>query len=458
MTTSRIVRGTKIRIFVCFCALVVVVGLLACYNKALSQLDDNQKALEICHQQQENLSTQLQVISDYKLRLEKALRTEKAEHSKSNSSFDQVLKDEKSRNDKVSMEAKLRFDALQQRYNLLQTEYDDYKEKESKTQHEQLDEINDLQTSLKALKQEKKVVETSKEKLKTEYLNLQVENDKLRKQLEGYELNSAGSENKTNFLQKQNIDLRREIDQLKNKCPEQRDTIQAPVILDEPSKVGNQEIKVKDDGQQADQNVLVMPIPNNEASGTKSSSTASSAKQSSQGSLNGARPLALPTMTPKNTKNVNGDVLANPNVNKVPEAVLPIPNKVPEGVVAANKNIEPNENPQDIIDNRYKNQIEEVKERKHEELEKENVANEVFEPPNQGDEGLGFGDPIKQAEKQNFNKEHIDNLAVYKEGGARNEGIAGGDYKEGPHDQLEENAGMDEGEDGKFREEQKQFL
>lgn len=60
------------------------------------------------------------VISDYKLRLEKALKTEKAEHAKSNASFDQVLQDEKSKNDKNAMEAKLRFNSLQQRYNLLQ--------------------------------------------------------------------------------------------------------------------------------------------------------------------------------------------------------------------------------------------------------------------------------------------------------------------------------------------------
>lgn len=44
---------------------------------------------------------------------------------------------------------------------------------------------------------------------------MEKENDDLRKQLEGHELNSVGNENKTNYLQKQNIDLRREIDRLK---------------------------------------------------------------------------------------------------------------------------------------------------------------------------------------------------------------------------------------------------
>lgn len=60
MTTSRIVRGTKIRIFVCFCAIVIILGLIACYNNTISQLDETQKAVALCHQQQENLSTQLQ--------------------------------------------------------------------------------------------------------------------------------------------------------------------------------------------------------------------------------------------------------------------------------------------------------------------------------------------------------------------------------------------------------------
>ncbi|XP_044752808.1 CAP-Gly domain-containing linker protein 1 homolog [Coccinella septempunctata] len=438
MTTSRIVRGTKIRIFLCFCAIVIILGLLACYNNTISQLDETQKAVALCHQQQENLSTQLQVISDYKLRLEKALKTEKAEHVKSNSSFDQSLKDEKSRNEKNMMEAKLRFNSLQQRYNLLQTEHDDYKEKILKTQQEQLDEIGDLQSKLKEAQEEIKKVISSKEKLKSDYLNIQRETDSLRKQVEGHELNSIGNENKTNYLQKQNIDLKREINLLKEKCPDQRDTIQEPIILNDIPKTSQKEIANQDQGQQNDQNVLAIPLPNNEGKNNKgSSSTPSSIKSSSQGNLNGARPLAVPTMTPKSQKNESGDVSAKHNGNAVPQGVLPVPENLPEDVVPA----EENEVRNNMVDERYKNKIDESKIKKQEEMERENMGNEDLDQQNI-DEGLNFGDAVKHAEKQN--KEHIDNLGVFKEQKNQQIALGVGDYKDG---QVEENPGMDEAED-----------
>ncbi|XP_045470027.1 uncharacterized protein DDB_G0284459-like [Harmonia axyridis] len=434
MTTSRIVRGTKIRIFLCFCAIVIILGLLACYSNTISQLDETQKAVALCHQQQENLSTQMQVISDYKLRLEKALKIEKVEHGKSNSSFDQMLKDEKSRSEKNMMEAKLRFNSLQQRYSLLQTEHDDYKEKITKTQQEQLDEINDLHAKLKNVQEEMKKVVSSKEKLKSDYLNIQKENDDLKKQLEGHEMNSIGNENKTNYLQKQNIDLKKEVERLKDKCPEQRDTIQEPIVLKDSPKTVKEDNANPDQGQQNDQNVLALPFPNNEGNKKGSSSTTSSVKPSSQGSLNGARPLVVPTMTPKNKKNTD-DVLAKPNANVVPQGVLPVPEQLPDGVVPA----EENEIPNDIVDDRYKHKMDESKAKKQEESEKDNIANEELDQ--NLDDGLGFGDPIKQAEKQNFNKEHIDNLGA---GQKIQMAVGAADYRDG---QVEENPAMDEGED-----------
>lgn len=60
MTSSRVVRGTKSKIFFCVCAVIIVTGIFACYNNTLSQLEDVRKSNNQCHQQQENLSTQLQ--------------------------------------------------------------------------------------------------------------------------------------------------------------------------------------------------------------------------------------------------------------------------------------------------------------------------------------------------------------------------------------------------------------
>ena len=60
MTSARVIRGTKAKIFLYVCGILIITGLIACYNNTLSQLEDVKKSKEICQQQQENLSTQLQ--------------------------------------------------------------------------------------------------------------------------------------------------------------------------------------------------------------------------------------------------------------------------------------------------------------------------------------------------------------------------------------------------------------
>lgn len=60
MTTSRVIRGTRAKIFLYICAILIITGLIACYNNTLSQLDDSRIANENCHQHEETLSTQLQ--------------------------------------------------------------------------------------------------------------------------------------------------------------------------------------------------------------------------------------------------------------------------------------------------------------------------------------------------------------------------------------------------------------
>lgn len=187
MTTSRIVRGTKGRLFIYICAVLFIVGIIACYNNTRTQLDDVLKTHEICRQQQENLSTQLQVIFDYKQRLEKSLKTEKAEHQQSRSDLDAKLNEERNRNDKVMKEENVRFDTLQQHYNILQTQHDDFKEECSKIQHEQNDEVNKLQAKLKEVQEQLKKSEADKIKtighLKVRITQLQDENAHLLSKL-----------------------------------------------------------------------------------------------------------------------------------------------------------------------------------------------------------------------------------------------------------------------------------
>ncbi|RZC34952.1 Golgi integral membrane protein 4, partial [Asbolus verrucosus] len=451
MTTSRIVRGTKARIFLYICAILIITGIIACYNNTLSQLEDARKSSEICHQQEENLSTQLQVISDYKQRLEKSLKTEKAEHQQAKNDLENKLNEEKSKNEKAANDANLRFSSLQQHFNLLQTQHDDFKEECSKTQSKQMNEINDLQAKLKEVQEELKKVESSKENLKSQYLQLQVDKESLQKQLNTNVYNNDDSKSKINHLTKVNHELQRELDEVKAKCTT-FESIQPPNVVQDSSSPRNSqnlnhqdqvdanEIKAEDKAKHEvlidPQQQVIQSPPNQNFIKIPTKSTTSSSLKVSQGSLNGARPLLMPTVTPKSANSVP----PSPYVKKLPEGVVPPPEKRDVDKKAED---EKNELPEETINNRYRNKIsdnafkEEAK--KVDEVDKENVAHEVFDQPHIGAyDNVGFGDvidPIKNAEKQNYDKQHIDNLGIGdKEGNKVDENY----YKDNQNDMLGE--------------------
>ncbi|XP_044267177.1 putative leucine-rich repeat-containing protein DDB_G0290503 [Tribolium madens] len=407
MTTSRIVRGTKARIFLYICGVLIITGIIACYNNTWYQLEDARKSNEICHQQEENLSTQLQMISDYKQRLEKSLKTEKAEHQKIQSELENKLNEEKSKNEKGTNEANVRFSSLQQHFNLLQTQYED------------------LQAKLKELEQELKDVKASKESLKTKFLEVQSKNEHLETSNQDLEKqlqqNVKESTNKINHLTKVNHELQRELTDLKGKCPTY-ESIQPPQVAPNASpdtssprlnfsrqvQIDANEYQIKPDEKAPHvepQKQVIQSPPNQNFIKTPTKSTTSSSLRVSQGSLNGARPLLIPTVTPKNVK-------------KVPEGVVPIPEK--REVEKKTEEEEKNELPEETVNNRYRNKISDIamKEdaKKADEADKENGAHEVFDQHVGGAyDNFGFGElneHIKNAEKQSFNKQHIDRLAM----------------------------------------------
>lgn len=151
------------------------------------------------------------------------------------------------------------------------------------------------------------------------------------------------------------------------------------------------------------QQVIQSP-PNQNFIKTPTKSTTSSSLKVSQGSLNGARPLLIPTVTPKSAK-------------KLPDGVVPVPEK---REVEKKTEEEKNELPEENFNNRYRNKISDIgaKEdvKKVDEADKENGAHEVFDQHVGGAyDNFGFGelnDPIKNAEKQSFNKQHIDRLGI----------------------------------------------
>ncbi|KAJ9576603.1 hypothetical protein L9F63_025498, partial [Diploptera punctata] len=160
-------RGNRSRLFM-YLGIVALVGLAVyVFHGAQLQLDDARKAADKCQQQQESLSAQLQVIFEYKLRLEKSLQQEKTEHRQTREEFEVRAAEEKTRHDKENLEASNKYAAMQQQYKLLQSQHEDLSDDCKKVRMEQLqglDERSKLESQLQAVQAELQQVQANHEK------------------------------------------------------------------------------------------------------------------------------------------------------------------------------------------------------------------------------------------------------------------------------------------------------
>ncbi|GLV38661.1 hypothetical protein CBL_05660 [Carabus blaptoides fortunei] len=410
---------------------------LALFQKNQSQLENVKKNYEICVQQQESLSTQLQVIVDYKTKLEKSLQSEKADHKQTRTELEARINDEKTRRDKTSMEVNLRLSSLQQHYKLLQTKHDDLKEKSDKSQQQYLDETDRLQAKVKALQEELKQSEKNKEKslehLKSMYMQLEIDKDSLAEQLKKSQLDHSKWENDINHLTKINHQLQRELEAHKTIRaadeaikPEETNNVEdgkwtqtttrkfarQVELSDDLYQIRDQDnkpLEEKRDGdvhqvdapqiannfepQNNDQNVVLQKPSNPAKSTTKTSAV-------SKGNLGNAAPLSQPTLIPSNVREENmidenaNNVLAIPNIvshKKIPPGVVPVPKrelqkqddqlpgKLEDKILISDdiNNALPNRYRINIIESGLANEI--IKEAK---VESKQVANMQNEPEN----------------------------------------------------------------------------
>lgn len=374
MTTSRVIRSTKGRIFLYVCAVLIMTGLIACFNSTLTQLDELKRTNEMYRKQEENLSMQLQVISEYKQKLEKTIKNEKAEHQKVKGTLEEQVEELKNKYEKVIEDSEQRFKSLDQEHNILKANFDDFKSECSKNK-------DDLEKNVKEINEQLKNEENLRQTLKTDYEKLQALKDELELQLK-----SPSPQNGN--LQLENAELKQQLEKLKEKCGS-LDQLASPL----PSSKSSPQMKLPDILK-----VLAKPAENQNNKLT-SKSTTETGIRSSQGALNGARPIILPT-TPDSKKS---------SPKKLPEGVVAEPPKSQNengnsGAVLAAPNDE-------NINNRYQNKI------------NENEENHAKEEMDEGHNAFGELDlksvnnnkeAIKQAEKMNFRKKHID--ALVKEG------------------------------------------
>ncbi|ERL95233.1 transcription activator BRG1 [Dendroctonus ponderosae] len=348
MTASRAIRGTKAKVILYIVLFFTFAGLISMFNDIISKLDEAKNSNVMCHQQQENLSTQLHVISEYKEKLEENLKIDQAELQENKGIWETKVKEERDRAQKLIGDAQMKYNSMLQHFKLLQTEFDDFKELSSGSQKKQLEEINSLQSKLKKVEEELKKVSESKEEIKTQLIKLELENGELKT------VNRLNHVNESiKFYLDEHNAMYQKYTALKKKCGNYSE--------ENPATLPNADLANKPSEK------AVLNLPGLKMAENPSSSTKAVPKVSpSEGALNGARPLLVPNVTPESAKK-KGNL------------------KPPQGVVEPPDRENQNEQPQ----------VQFEKKDLKDDIEKDNVAQEVFDgPQNNIEGGLAFDDGL----------------------------------------------------------------
>ncbi|XP_051163344.1 Golgi integral membrane protein 4-like isoform X2 [Leptopilina boulardi] len=216
MNASRLGRGRGGRLALYGGILMIFVIIIYLYRTASSEMARLHDLHVQCVHQQEALAAQLQVIYEYKVRLEKSLQEEK----NSNQALKQELQQRASREkslrdkDKDNVEILQRYNAMQQKYNILQSENKDLQDECNKRHKLSLEETNKLEVTLRNLRSEiNKAHEDKKqsmESLKNKHAQLKVEYDSLWNKNEKLLKNSTECNSQLLHLEKKVFQLNRE--------------------------------------------------------------------------------------------------------------------------------------------------------------------------------------------------------------------------------------------------------
>ncbi|XP_070525313.1 Golgi integral membrane protein 4 isoform X2 [Cardiocondyla obscurior] len=219
MSGSRLGRGRGGRLALYGGCAVVMLLLTILYRNTISEMTRLQEMQVQCLHQQESLAAQLQVIFEYKVRLEKSLAEEKSSNAAVKQELQQRATREKSLRDKDSIEAMQRFNSLQQTYKLLQTEHQDLQEECKKREKQALDETNRLESTLQDLRARIRQAQKDKfkdlEHLKTKYLEIDDEKTRLQEKYDELLQNRDNTGSTVDHLRKEIFQLRRELESAK---------------------------------------------------------------------------------------------------------------------------------------------------------------------------------------------------------------------------------------------------
>ncbi|KAG5330028.1 GOLI4 protein, partial [Acromyrmex heyeri] len=250
MSGSRLGRGRGGRLALYGGCAVAVILTMIVYRNTISEMTRLQEMQVQCLHQQESLAAQLQVIFEYKVRLEKSLAEEKSSNAAVKQELQQRASREKSLRDKDSIEAMQRFNSLQQTYKLLQTEHRDLQEECKKREKQTLDETSRLESTLQDLRARIRQAQEDKSKalehLKTKYLEIVDEKTRLQEKYNELINNRDNTGSTVDHLRKEIFQLRRELESAKNFYA--RSTPPSSVLMTPRASV-SQSVLPKEDSQ-----------------------------------------------------------------------------------------------------------------------------------------------------------------------------------------------------------------
>ncbi|XP_015366722.1 PREDICTED: Golgi integral membrane protein 4-like [Diuraphis noxia] len=118
-----VARGGKTRLIGFVCMVLVFSAVLYVFHETQVELDGVRNSASSCTHQLESISSQLQVIVEHKLKLERSLEDEKREHLKTKEDLNAVIQDEKQLRDKQNVDSMNRYNEIERNHEVLQVEY-----------------------------------------------------------------------------------------------------------------------------------------------------------------------------------------------------------------------------------------------------------------------------------------------------------------------------------------------
>lgn len=249
MSGSRLGRGRGGRLAVYGGCGVVIILLVFLYRAATSEMARLRELHIQCAHQQESLAAQLQVIFEYKVRLEKSLAEEKSSNAAVKQELQQRASREKSLRDKDSIEAMQRFNSLQQTYKILQTEHQDLQEECKKREKQAVEETNklestvqDLRSRVKQANEDKETQISEKEKtlehFKNKYMKLETDKTRLEDKYNELMKITGNTDSTIEHLKKEVFQLKRELEEEKKQC--KATSVQPNLATQKPSQQANE--------------------------------------------------------------------------------------------------------------------------------------------------------------------------------------------------------------------------